>query len=366
MTRELLRAAEGERNGMVTRREFMQLGVSALIVARAGGAGGQTPKRRFRFFLWNDIHVRNPEVPDRPPPYPLANEKAQWAVECAQGKHGVEPPDFIMSAGDIIDGEIPDFGQDFAYLKEAVLDKLPVPFMPCLGNHENEQGEGIPEKYRAYDACFGEGRRNYVFTYRGMGFIVVDTSGGHRTPDEVTAVRNAFMEHAFAAFDGMPVFVVTHVPLVAFREEEVLTASFGWPSWRVLDPRMLEIVEAHRDSVVAVLSGHLHLSGMCIVNGITHVDVAGTAAYPCDYAEIDVFDDHVDVQLRSVPEEMRQRGGDTHGKPRHPIDYTDAEHKDYASYVMGNPDERSFVIPLEEAKRPKGEEPATITTKEVN
>jgi hypothetical protein len=312
---------------------------------------GMASERRFRFFLWNDMHVRAPEVVDRPPGYPNANEKAAWAAECAAGQGGIEKPDFVLSAGDLIDGEIPDLAKDFAYLKANIVDKLPVPFLPCVGNHENGQGEGSEEAYRAYDACFGPGWRNYVFTFGGVGFVVLDTSGAHREADEVTTARNAFAKRALMHLDGMPIFVVTHVPLVPMREEKVLQKSFGFPSWRVADKRLLDIVNAHNDYVIAVLSGHLHLTGMQHVNDIVHFTDAGTASYPSEFAAIDVFPNHVEIRLQSAPEPLQSHAGDIHGAPRFTTDFTDVEHPTHEAYVHGNPDERSIVIRIKGRKR---------------
>lgn len=305
------------------------------------------------------MHVRNPAIADRPPPYPKANEKAQWAVACAKGEHGIAPPDFILSAGDIVDGEIPDRGDDFTYLKNELLNTLPIPFMPCLGNHENQQGEGIPESYAPYDACFGPGLRNYVFTCRGIGFLVVDTSGAHRTPDHVTAARREFAQRAFKHLGNRPTFVVTHVPLIPMREEEILKTSFGFSSWRVVDPGLLNVVEAHQDTVVAVLSGHLHLTGLRTQNGIPHIVAAGTGGYPGDFTAIEIYDDRMEMRMLRAPDALQDRGGDIHGKPRYPIDYTDGGHPTHELYVSGLPEERVFSLPLNDLKRPRAAEPAT-------
>ncbi|MCX5659697.1 MAG: metallophosphoesterase, partial [Planctomycetota bacterium] len=122
--------------------------------------------RLFRFFQWNDLHVRDQAIPGRGRGYPRCNEKAAWARSLVPGSPAganpigasgepIEPPDFIVSAGDIVDGEIADYGLDFAYQRRHILDGLTVPFMPCLGNHENRQGEGEPAVNRAYDEFYG-------------------------------------------------------------------------------------------------------------------------------------------------------------------------------------------------------------------
>jgi hypothetical protein len=310
--------------------------------------------RLFRFILWNDMHVRAAEVPNRFEGYPLANEKALWALECANGQHGCEPPDFVLSLGDIIDGEIPDYRDDFRTLKTLLLSRLKVPFLPCVGNHENGQGEGIPERYVAYDWCFGEGWRNYVFTRKGIGFIVLDTSGAHRLGDAVTEARNAFLERAFRFLQGRPVILATHVPLVPMRDEEVLKASFGFDSWKVRDERTWKVVHAHAHQVIAVFSGHLHLTAAKWVNGIAHIVPAGTAGYPADFASVDVYPDKITVRMHRAPQALLDKKGNIHGTPRHKQDYTDADHPTHERYLWGNPEEREITIQLKNAKRPAG------------
>jgi hypothetical protein len=313
------------------------------------------PTRLFRFFVWNDMHIRA-DVPDRHEGYPFANEKAVWALECANGQHGFEPPDFILSLGDIIDGEIPDYRDDFRLLKTLLLSRLKVPFLPCVGNHENGQGEGMPERYYAYDWCFGEGWRNYVFTCKGIGFIVLDTSGAHRLSDEVTGARNAFLERAFRFLRDVPVILATHVPLVPMRDEEILKASFGFESWKVRDGRTLEIVNAHADQVIAVFSGHLHLTAAKWVNRIAHITPAGTGGYPADFASVEVYSDRIEVRMHPAPKRLLDSKGNIHGTPRHKQDYTDADHPTHERYLWGNPDEREITIPLEGSKRPSGDQ----------
>ena len=140
--------------------------------------------------------------------------------------------------------------------------------------------------------------------------------------------------------------LVTHVPLVAMREESVLKKSFGFSSWKVCDDGALAIVEAHSESVVAVVSGHLHLSGTRRVNGITHITIAGSAGYPSEFALVDVYDDRLEVSLQSLPEEFQDHRGDIHGKPRYATDYIDGDHPTHEAYVRGNASERTVRIPI--------------------
>lgn len=338
---------------MVTRRQFVS---SALAVpgALVSQAGAERSPRRFRFFLWNDMHVRAQDVPGRPPGYPCAEDKARWALECALGLHDIEPPDFVVSGGDIIDGELEDFDRDFRHLRSAILDRLAVPFLPCVGNHENAQGEGVPGSTDSYDRCFGASRRNYAFTCGGFAFVVLDTSGAHRLPDAVTAARNAQACRMLERLSAMPLFLVTHVPLVPMRDEPVLKESFGFSSYKVLDPGLLEALDSRAEPAIAVLTGHLHLTGALVRRGVCHITCGGTCGYPADFAAFDVYDDRVDVAMHRAPERWLDRGGDIHGIPRYARDFTDARHVGHEDYVWGTPGERSWSVPLDGARRPRG------------
>ncbi|MDP6114116.1 MAG: metallophosphoesterase [Planctomycetota bacterium] len=310
-------------------------------------------ERLFRFFFWNDIHLRAPHLFPEHRTYPLANEKAAWAVECALGKHELEPPDFVLSGGDIINGEIPDYQEDFDYMKSLILDPIDVPFLPCVGNHENRQGEGITELNEAYDRFFGERWHHYTFTCGGIGFIVVDTSGAHRNGDEVTEKRNSFVDSAFAELDDLPVILVTHVPLIAARDLEPLKASFGFSSWKVLEPGLLETVMRNAERTIAVLCGHIHLTSVQEQSGVHQIMPGGIGGYPSDFAAFDVYADRIDMKMHSPPEEILDPAGNIHGKRRHSIDYTDSQHPTHHAYIWGNENERRVSIPLAGPKAPR-------------
>jgi hypothetical protein len=307
---------------------------------------------RFRFFLWNDMHVRGAH--SRQPRCSFINDRAGWAVECARGLHGFTPPEFIVSAGDIIEGEgeNEDRRRDFEYMKTQVIAPIGLPFLPCVGNHENGDGEGEADKNEPYDHFFGPQWHQYIYTRGGIGFIVVDTSGAQRVSDAVTAARNAFLERGLAKLQGMPVMIVTHAPLIAMREAAVLKESFGFPHWKVQDPGLLEIVERNSERVIAVLGGHLHITCVREQKGIYHIVPAGTYGYPSDFASFDVYGDRIEVQMHAVPEPWLSHDCDIHGRPRHKINFNDDEHPDHESYLWGNPSERELVIPLLGLKLP--------------
>lgn len=314
-----------------------------------------SPRRLFRFFQWNDMHLRaraDASAPARSPNYHHAEALGRWAAECAAGSRRIAKPDLVVSVGDLIDGETDALDQDFATLQASLVDGLAVPFLPCVGNHENAQGEGVPAQNRAYDAAFGADRHNYVCTFGGVAFVVVDNSGGHRTADAITGARNAWVRDALAAHAHLPTIVVCHIPLVPMRDPAALAPSFGFSSWCTVDTGMLDAVEAHRASVIAVLSGHLHITGVIERAGIAHVCVGGTAGYPPGFAAYDVHEDRIEARVHSAPHVWHDPRNNIHGCARHGRDYVDAQHPTPRSYVAGRACERRFTIRLAAGKRP--------------
>lgn len=324
--------------------------------------------RRLRFFQWNDLHVRSPLVDRRAPGYPGSTDKALWAAACARGEiAGVEPPEIIASVGDLVHGEIDDYDDDFRFFHEHVGSRLPVPLLPCVGNHENRQGEGDASLNAAYDRFFGPGWHNYLYHAGGISFLVVDTSGAHHVADEVAQRRVAFVERAFDHLGSRPVIVITHVPLVPMRQPEALAASFGFSTWKVLDEGLLQTVQSRADQVIAVLCGHIHLTGVVEHRGIYHIMPSGPGGYPSDIAAFDLFDDRLEMQMLAPPDWLTPDlpGADIHGARRHGVDYADAEHADHDSYVRGNPSERRLTIRLDGARRPMDEEDPSLVVEHL-
>ena len=319
----------------------------------AQGIQKPAESKLFRFFQWNDFHLHESAKQHPFPAPPGWEDRANWANRAAAGLDPlIAKPDFIASVGDITDGAVDDQFADFTYFKQQSLPRLKVPFLPCLGNHENDGGEGDPKKNRGYDLCFGEGWHDYIYICAGVGFIVIDSSSGELAPCPLTARRAAFFERAIKRLAPMPVFVLTHIPLIAVRDDEALLLSFGANNYKVADTSLLDAIRAHQSRVIAVLSGHLHITAIVPRDGITHVVPAGTWGYPADLGIVDVFHDRVEFTMQSVPDKLLppRNLGDIHGKDRHDIDYTDAQHPDHEQYLRGNPAERKLTLPMPVAK----------------
>lgn len=313
----------------------------AAATASAPDAGEQG--LLFRFVQWNDTHADVTE----PPAYALANDKVRHLVESLNASTLFPVPAFIIHCGDMIHGEnLASLGPDLTLFKDLIAG-VKCPVYPVVGNHEVVQREGDPQFLAAYRQVFGEGRTNYSFRHRGLQFVVIDNSGvPGSNGTEVARSRNRWLSEILAGSKGVPTIVCCHVPLVPVRDEEVLKKSFGFTSYASHDEELLKLIDRHADSIVAVLSGHLHLTGAVCRKGVYHVSIAGSASYPCDFASFEVYPDRIRMKVHSLPPHLVTPETAIHGKQRHGRDFTDAGHATAETYVMGNPDERSIDMPL--------------------
>ena len=340
----------------LTRRRFVHSAVAGGTALAVGAAAKPGDEPLLRFIQINDLHIQAPPQPDglpKPPGYALANDKARWLVEAINHGRLAERTDFVVGVGDLVHGERLDrLGPDLMQAK-TILGGLNVPFHPVVGNHENIQQERSPRHMQAYSDAFGADRVEYAFVRKGVLFVALDNSGAPFSA-KAAAVRNAWLKDVLAEHARLPKIILCHIPLIAVRDADVLAKSFGFPSDYDRDGGTLALVEQHASTVIAVLSGHLHLTGMKTKAGICHLSLSGSASYPSDGAAVfEVFPDRVSVQVKQLPEELAGAEPSIHGKPRHAEDFVDADHSSGEAYQAGTAVERTFTFPLPESKRPR-------------
>ncbi|VAX36673.1 hypothetical protein MNBD_PLANCTO02-107, partial [hydrothermal vent metagenome] len=300
-------------------------------------------KMLFRFVQWNDMHV----VAKEKTSYPLANEKMSYLADSLRNETHFPVPDFVIAVGDMIHGiKQENFAPDLKKFME-LKGKLPCQFYPAVGNHENLQREGQPKYEGAYWDLFGKDHTNYTFEHGGILFIIINDSGAPSSNQmKVGKTRKRWLNKVLKKSGNQPKIICCHIPLIPVREEKVLKKSFGFSSYAAHDKETLAMVDKYSKSILAVLSGHLHLTGVVERKGVYHIVPSGTASHPCDFASFEVYADHVRVQMHGLPEKFLKAGGGIHGKKRHKIDYTDKNHATHELYLKGNPSERDFQIPL--------------------
>jgi len=322
--------------------------------ATSDGSRRAGDKPLFRFAQINDLHIQATEPALQSPrqqTYARANEKARWVVDVLNDPARVPPADFVVGVGDMIHGErLARLAPDLKAFQE-IVRPLRCPLYPVVGNHEVVQRERSPQYLQPYCDAFGKDRVDYTFARSGILFVAMNNSGAPNA--EAARQRNAWLREVLAATPGQPKIILCHIPLIALRDESTLAKSFGFASYRDHDPGTLTLIEEHHETVIAVLSGHLHLTGTKQSRGIYHISIAGTASYPSDFAVYEVFSDRIDVTVEQLPQEMARSAESIHGKRRHGRDFTDAEHGTAEEYQCGRSQERRFTIRLAESKRPK-------------
>ena len=341
----------------LSRRCFLKAAAAGATASLAGCAFKASDGRMLgakkpllRFVQLNDTHVSATPATT----YALANEKLDYLIGAINAGTHCPVPNFVLGIGDLVHGgSLASLAPDFAVLRPK-LARLQRPFHPVMGNHENVQREGDPQYESAYVAAFGADRVNYTFKGGPIRFVVLNNSGAPASNRQSAGqARNRWLRGVLESSPPIPVILCCHIPLVPVREEAVLKQSFGFGSYIAHDDELLGLVDAHADRIVAVLSGHLHLTGVAQRRGVHHIVVSGPASYPCDFASYELFADHLRVRMRSLPREYLTPATKLHGLRRHNIDYTDADHITHERYIRGNPQERDFEIRLEGSKRPR-------------
>ncbi|NLE39355.1 MAG: hypothetical protein GX621_15145, partial [Pirellulaceae bacterium] len=250
------------------------LGARDLPWARAEESAQPGEEPRFRFVQWNDIHIDvTPSRATR-----RADEKLKYLIEWLNAPERASHYDFVLGIGDLIHGGDPEsLAADTRRLKQ-LLGDLKIPLYPTLGNHENVGKEGDPAFESPFCEAFGLDRTNYAVRHKGWLFVMLNNSGDPRSRGtDVARWRNDWFRDLLKGSSDTPKFVCCHIPLTPIREKHVLAKSFGFTSssFFAQDDELLDLVDEHADSVVAVLSGHLHLTGVVRRKGVHHICLAG-------------------------------------------------------------------------------------------
>ncbi|MBL4574715.1 MAG: metallophosphoesterase [Opitutaceae bacterium] len=299
------------------------------------------------FLQINDLHVIAPGFKGRGNGYKGANKRATWLLNAIAQKQEIPELDLVLGVGDLVHGEtLEGIEKDLKWF-QAANQNISYPFYPLMGNHEVSQNQGVSEWESPFLNTFGAETNNYTLSYGDLLIIMFNNSGTGHMSSEHSAKQFEWLRSTLEKNPSRPKMIACHVPLIPIREKSVLAESFGFQSYYTLEPDILELVEQHASSILAVLSGHLHMTGTIIQNGIHHICISGTASYPSDYALYTLLENGIEVSIRQVPSHLLDTWEtDIHGKRRHGKDFTDQTHDTPETYLMGNPEERHFIIPF--------------------
>jgi 3',5'-cyclic AMP phosphodiesterase CpdA len=186
-------------------------------------------------------------------------------------------PDFVINAGDIVDHQDTEFGNETVWqihfnIERSLMSQ--VPLYPVMGNHDTET-ENIMERLFAPPSAGSGSEQYYSFTYGNSLFVIANTQEPYITG---TAQYN-WLEGVLAAGQADPdvlhIFVSFHVP----------PYSVGRGMNLVLVDQLVPLFETY--GVQAVLNGHDHHFQHLEQNGVRYF-VSGGGGASLDRKENDL------------------------------------------------------------------------------
>lgn len=189
---------------------------------------------------------------------------------------------FVVFTGDNIDSPHTEYLQEFL----SVIKKLKVPYYIVIGNHDVFKNGGLSkakyiEEIHNSNFFYGPRKPSYIFKKNGFVFIVVDGakevipgSMGYYRKDTLTWLDKNLIKNK-----DFPVIIFQHYPLV---EPKVQKSHMTY-----LKEEYLKLLDKH-DNVVAVLSGHYHINGENMRNGVYHISSPTLLNQPNSYKIIDI------------------------------------------------------------------------------
>ena len=166
------------------------------------------------------------------------------------------------------------------------VNKLDVPYYLVIGNHDVYKSGGMSKAnyidiVKANNILYKPSKPNYVFKKDGFVFIVVD-GAKEVIPGSIGYYRESTLEwldKQLKKYKKNPVVILQHYPLVEPKEHK---------SHRTYHPeKYFELLEKHRN-VIAIISGHYHVNGEKMQDGIYHISTPALYNPPNYYKVIDI------------------------------------------------------------------------------
>lgn len=206
---------------------------------------------------------------------------------------------FVVFTGDNIDKADPDYLKDFV----RIVNKLNVPYYLIIGNHEVfKNGDLSKSRYmeiiKENNFFYHPKEPNYKFKKNGFKFLIADGakevipgSNGYYKQDTLDWIEKELYRHP-----NMPTVILQHFPLVP--PKDMATHS----TYKA--ENYLEMLNRH-NNVIAVISGHYHINGEQMKDGIYHISSPTLLNEPYQYKIIDIvttkeFSPMIYTQLREV------------------------------------------------------------------
>jgi 3',5'-cyclic AMP phosphodiesterase CpdA len=295
----------------MTRREVLSAGVAATLLGpsfvQAEEPGPIQRERALRFAHLTDVHVQ----PERG-----AGEGMAACLKHVQEQK--DAPEFIVFGGDNImnvdDADGCARAEQQVNLWRSVLkQECSLPYTCAIGNHDVYMNHPVDGKKWAVDTYELPGKQ-YTVDRAGWRFIVLDS-----TFPEGEKYRARFddEQHEWLAGtlkqtpEGMPVCVVSHMPILAVCTYEAADAPTDLWQFRTaymhLDSMRLQGLFKEHPNVKLCLSGHMHMIDSVQYRGVTYACNGAVSGgwwkgahndFEPSYALVDLYKDGAcDVQL---------------------------------------------------------------------
>lgn len=195
---------------------------------------------------------------------------------------------FVVFTGDNINN--PN-AQDLKHFIK-IINKLNVPYYIVLGDHDVAKSKKLSkdiysEIIRENNILWLRRKWNYSFREKGFQFLIVD-GAKEVIPGSVGYYRNdtqEWLDKQLTKNKNRPVIIFQHYPIIDMKE----FGSGKLKTHRTYQPeKYLELLDRHKN-VLAILSGHFHVNGEIMRNGIYHINTPTLIGPPVQYKIVDII-----------------------------------------------------------------------------
>lgn len=193
---------------------------------------------------------------------------------------------FVVFTGDNISGPNEESLRKFV----KIISKLKVPYYVAVGNHDVYKSKGL-SKVRYYEILrennlfYMQRNPNYEFNKNGFVFLIVD-GAKEVIPGAVGYYRKdtlSWLDKTLTDNRKKSVVIFQHFPVE--YPDGVQNRLKTHKTYRVEDYQ--EVLDKHHN-VLAVISGHFHVNGENMKNGVYHISSPSLIGLPQSYKIIDI------------------------------------------------------------------------------
>jgi len=215
--------------------------------------------------------------------YALNNKFSQEILEeTVRQINKIEDVSFVIFTGDNINR--PKRDDLVSFVK--TINKLEAPYYLAFGDHDVYKAGGLSkENYiktvKTYNWFYRPTKPNYVIKKNGFVFIVLD-GAKEIIPGAIGYYKNntiEWLDKQLTKYEKRPVIVLQHFPLLPPKELK---------SHKVYQPeKYIEVLNKHKN-VIAIASGHYHMNGEVMENGVYHISTPSLLKSPNYFKVIEI------------------------------------------------------------------------------